>query len=918
MLLNIQSLRNKTAELYLFLSSINFPQILLLTEHWLKVNEPLHLDGYRSISRFSRSLSKGGGTVILARTDILDYYGFVPYNDFDYLIDEKKFEVSVVYSNRFNMYILCAYRSPGTEWEVFINNMELILCSFPVKSTIVLSGDWNINFRDETLISVLTLKELFLSFDIKMHVSECTRVTGQTATLLDYFCSNIDNQLVQCTVHRAGLSDHEAVLGLFNLAARSAARVRRTGRLYSRQNYDKFSALAGETFWGASDGATDYLQEFHATLSHVFNLSFPIIKIKQKKTKPWITKGLKTSSRNMRSLHYIRKFNMDNDLFNRFYFSYRSIYRRCIRKAKELFYSARIERSVDKQREIWSIVNDLRGKYSGNANGASDLSANDFNDFCCTIAGNLMPDRTCGGVDPMLHMNASVRESFYFNPVDSCELVSIFAQMKNKKSSGWDGISLRIFEHLPDSAVVSLADAIDHSVQGGYFPSFLKSATVIPMYKGGHRGDLSNYRPISLLPTLGKIVEKVMSGRIITFLEKHNVMTASQFGFQKGKNTSDAMFDLLGELFLGLNCGELASAVFCDITKAFDTVRHDVLLRKLEGYGFRGACLTWLRSYLSNRRQTVRLGAVTSSVGELTAGVPQGSILGPLLFLIYVNDLPLSVKNGKCVSFADDTAIVWRCRGVPEQRAAISEDLSAVRRWCLANGLTLNISKTHILNFNCDLEAYMGPTAVSELESCKYLGLEIDRRLKFEGHVNALCTRVATACYALRSVRQNLGVSVARNGYFSLAESHLRYGICFWGACRLGLFDRVFRLQKRAVRSMCGLGARDSCRAHFIDQRILTLPSLFIFETACLMHRKHHDSIYSHAPSVTRSCYMVRLPVPSSALVWNSVLYLSGKIFNSIPVDIRGISNFNVFKRQLKYYLINKSYYSVAEFLSGN
>lgn len=238
------------------------------------------------------------------------------------------------------------------------------------------------------------------------------------------------------------------------------------------------------------------------------------------------------------------------------------------------------------------------------------------------------------------------------------ELKETISEIKNKTSSGIDDISVKIFENLPDCALIVLVQAINDSFITGVFPASLKRAIVIPLHKGGELDDPSNFRPISLLSTLSKIIEKLVKKRMLQFLNEQNILNKNQFGFQNTKNTSDAIFAFLEKMYVKLNGGEAVRAVFYDFSKAFDCVNHEILLLKLICYGFRGKALNWFRSYLSHRSQVVKTLGDLSDVNDINCGVPQGSVLGPILFLLYINDLASVDISGTFTIFADDTTIL--------------------------------------------------------------------------------------------------------------------------------------------------------------------------------------------------------------------------------------------------------------------
>lgn len=884
-----------------------------MTEHWLKVDEPLFIPNYAIFSKYCRTHSGHGGTLILIKESFLDLFDCVCIDKFDMWLVEGEFEFSIVCFSKICLYLVCIYRPPETDLNVFISRLENLLQQIPLNASIVLTGDFNVNYLDDTSIKVQALKSLLLSFNLNMHVEAPSRLTSTTSTLIDYVCTNMDPEMVTCTVVDAGLSDHHAVICTLGVESQSRKATRR-GRLYTRHNYDKFAHICLNTDWQSILNAVDPLHKFHKTLTKIFNRSFPIKNLRMKGGKRWSTKGLRISSRNMRSLHLIRKFYMNNEFFVSYYNKYRKIYRNTIKKAKEMFYKKRINEAKNKQKESWNIVNSLRGKnYKNNFN--SELSPNDLNEFYCSI-GHVLLSGITSQEDPMKYLrHISLLESFFFKPTDLTEIKHLFMQIKNKNSAGYDQVSIKIFLKLPDNALQALAEAINTSFTLGIFPDCLKSALVTPIFKGGDPNLPSNFRPISLLPTLSKIVEKIVKGQIQQFLVKHGLLSTEQFGFQSSKNTNDAIFAFLEKLYLQLNNGDVAAAAFCDISKAFDCVTHETLLRKLEIYGFRGRSFDWFSSYLSCRYQKVSFKDKLSNDSELQIGVPQGSVLGPLLFLLYVNDLTFLPIKGKFTIFADDITILWHHENANELQRIIANDLKTVKGWCDANSLSLNTSKTNLISFKCDLDQIgLDNSIINNYTDTKFLGLYIDNRLKFDKHIINLNNKLSANCYAIRIISNNLNVATARDAYFSLIESNLRYGVCFWGNCSQCLFASVFRLQKRALRYVHKARTRDSCKPIFLAHKMLTLTCIYILETACLVKKKFQTDIHNISTHFTRQTGQLSLPIPSSTLTKNSIIYNSKKIFNHLPTTLRVIDNIKRFRSELKKILVGKAYYTLEEF----
>ena len=912
MLLNIQSVRNKTDDLFIVLEHLNFPSLVLLTEHWLKPNEPLHIPGYFIKSKFCRADSQCGGTVLLVNESFGEKFtNFDKHNDW---LIERHFEFSIVYSETMRCFVICIYRSPNGNICLFLERLEELLTKLPINHKIILAGDFNIDFEDKNNIFTLRLSNLLESFNCDMHVRSATRITELSSTTIDYIASNIQN--VSCNVFDPKLSDHNAILAKFPIQCDFPKDGHRTGRIYSGRNFQNFRNRCENSDWTSALSHTDPLEAFHTTLARTVNITFPIrrLKTKRKCKKRWLSKGIRTSATNLRFLNSLRKAYSNSTMLQSYYSQYRKIYRAVIRAAKKCYYSKRLFNSNNKQRESWAIVGEITNRVG--ASSVVDISANILNDYYCTVANNLTveihPD-----MDPLTFLdNINISESLtMFHPTTPNEIKKTISSLRNINATNDDGISTRILESLPDNAITVLSDVINTSFRSGCFPACFKTSKVIPLYKGGDQSAPSNYRPISLQSTFSKLIESLVKHRILTHLNNCEILNKNQFGFQPNKNTTDAMFDFLANVFQGINGRELSVAVFCDLSKAFDCVDHEVLLRKLYAYGFRDKTLVWFKNYLCGRQQCVFLNGTFSSKRSVTCGVPQGSVLGPILFLLYINDLAELNISGHFTIFADDTTILWRSKNLEQLKENMTSDLYKIKQWCDANHLCLNMSKTQLLGFNCTIDdLVIGNNAVCTVDNSRFLGLFIDDKLKFYPHIVKLSGKLASGCFSVRATFRELGVEVARDVYFALVESHLRYALPFWGGCSQHLFQTVFTLQRRAVRSLCGAHPRTHCKPLFIRHKILTLPALFILETACLIHKNKHHFPRHQRLHVTRQANDIPLTVPHSTLVKNSFIYRGVKIYNHIDLQIRNVQCLKLFRKTLKTQLLAEGYYSIDEF----
>lgn len=891
------------------MEACNFPDLVLLTEHWLHPDECFNIPNYQPISLSCRENSLHGGTLILSKQS----FTFLNINKFDYLRKEESFEISAAYCKQLNLLVFCVYRSPSSDPKEFLNKLDGMLCEMPPSSKVILAGDFNIDFSDRHNINTTMLSNLLTSYGLLMHVNFPTRITDTSATIIDYVCSNIDG--VTCSVLHSGLSDHEAVSSVLVVSPKNERPPRRQKRILCGRSFKDFKNRCAKVHWDGIDRAPDPVSLFHRVLLDNFHRSFPLrwFKSKPKRASHWLTSGLRNSSKNLRSLNYLRKF------FKSTWFilkcdKYRDLHRKLVDLAKRNYYNHRLLNSGNRQKESWRIINEIRRRAS--KTNEVGIDSDTLNRFYCGIASTLtqnLPLQT----DPLSYLSdISVSDSFYFIPVEPWEVAETLTEIKNKKSTGDDEISAEVLSNLPNEAWTSLANAINNSFDNGCFPSCLKSSIVIPLHKGGSVDVPSNFRPISLLPTLSKLIEKLVKKRMWDYLTKFKLMASRQYGFQSSRGTHDAIFEFLDRVYTECNGGEAVAAVFCDLSKAFDCVDHGILLGKLERYGFRGKVLDWFESYLSCRTQSVVSAGSRSSPLRIDCGVPQGSVLGPILFLLYINDLVRLKITGEFTLFADDTSVMWHHKNIIKLRKQISQDLIKIKNWCNANKLCLNTDKTNIMGFKCNMQNInLGDDPLQAKDVSRFLGLHIDIHLKFNEHIFILSKKLSSGCFAVRSARSELGPEIARSVYFALFESHLRYGIPFWGSAHQYLLQILFVLQKKAVRAIAGVHQRESCRPHFVSQRILTLTSIFVLETATLVFKNFSNVRRTDQPSTRQNLkLMAPLPIPKTALVQKSLIYEGRKVFNHLPFAFRLAASSKQFRKQVKNFLLDKPYYSLTEY----
>ena len=598
---------------------------------------------------------------------------------------------------------------------------------------------------------------------------------------------------------------------------------------------------------------------------------------------------------------------------------YKNKINKLIDKSKNDYYLNCFDRFKSSMRKSWELIRELMGNpsklskslVSGDESFSSlNLKAETFNNYFSDI-GNILDSELPPPIDsPLDFMSDRNTSSFYLFPVTTNEISSIISKLKLVKCD-IDSMPVRIFIKLKHLLVSPLADLINISFRTGKFPHKLKLARITPILKKGDPSDPSNFRPISCLPFIGKVFEKAMCNRLVSFCSKFSIISNSQFGFQKSLSTVDALIHLTENIYKSLDNRQHNITILVDLKKAFDTVNHVYLLKKLEHYGIRGFPLDWFRSYLSNRRCFVELNSIKSSEKNINTGVPQGSTLSSILFLIYINDLPKISNNFQTTLFADDTTISISDSNLQTLISHTNDNIARVLNWTISNRLSVNSAKTEMLLFtNRNVDRNAGPVVFGNdtldfKPSCVFLGTSLDHNLKFSDHINKIVAKISKHAGILFKIRDKLPTEVRIRYYYAFVYPFISYGVSVWGGTYRNHINPLIIQHKRIIRIMTNSNNREHTTPLFHRLGLLKFEDVHKYSVLVKMYKMISDGKFLITHDVNtrnRTCAAPTFHRLSKSQ--HAFSYLGPTYWNSLPNYLKNVPTISSFKTNLKKYFL--------------
>ena len=712
------------------------------------------------------------------------------------------------------------YRVPNTNVGLFNETINKLIEPIRNNFEVILVGDFNIclmkdDNRTQSFKNVLQSNSLFPTILEPTRVASVLRNGSYhvTKTLIDNIF--INNRLN----HKSGIiyssiSDHFPIfLSIANENIDFQEKPQEIKyRLIDDFRIRKFKSALINSFNNSIkhiNNAPEAFSKFYLIFDQLYNKHFPIVtKTLTKKSilKPWVTDSL---VRKIKIKGNLLKLSNKGIVNREIYTRFKNNLTTQLRQAKSNYFDKEFNKCEGNVKKTWGIINNNIKKRNKSNNitiqednriiNSSELP-NKFNNYFSNVADELATKISTDHDNINTYLKNRISNSFFMYDISNTEVVNSIDGLKD--CNGINQFSTNILKEIDLEISHPLLHIFNMCIREGYFPTELKLGCITPIFKKGDKFCISNYRPVCSLSPFSKIFERIIYNRMLEFINKNKIFSDTQFGFRKKKNAEAALLDFTNYIYEGLTKKQNVGSVFMDLSKAFDMIDHSILETKLEHYGFRGIFLKLLISFIKDRKYFVCVNGLKSDISTINIGVPQGSTLGPLLFLIYVNDMKNCSDLLKFIQFADDTTLMYRNKCIKQLNSTLEIEGNKVTKWLSANRLIINLTKTHSMLFtnklgNLTLRLKINNIYLEDKAETCFLGVVIDRKLTWKQHVQHISNKISKTVALLRLLRHIFPKKILKLIYMSLIYSYLNYCNIIWGGACNSVLQPIYILQKK-------------------------------------------------------------------------------------------------------------------------
>lgn len=907
--INICSLNKHFEELLIMIAELDeLPDVIICTETW-QVNEKMYIIPGYQVSYNNGHLNKNDGVITYVKNGLQNEHTTEK-------IGEVTLNINKINKADTQYEIYAIYKSPAIKISEFNENLENFLHARNQNSQAeqILIGDLNIDLLDHSLTTT-EYSNTLAAYGFFPTIETPTRITTTTSTCIDH-CFIKPHKAIEHLISiiiETTITDHYPIT--IKISTSNKKKKENTSIKPTKINFKKLrnATLNNDFSEIYSCYEADYCAElFTKILQKTIDQSQTQINCSSKNKQPWITSKIVRLINKRDNLHKkARRTKNPADI--EAHRKYRNDLTATIKKARYEYYTKRIQNNKADQKNIWNVVNDFMQRKNNQKNESTELTkedgtktknkkdrANYFNDYFVNVGKNLA---TKLKNKKFSSRNISrVTDTFYLHPVSEMEVYKEIMNLKDSKSPGHDNINSKCLKSIADLISEPLAHIINVGFGTGKFPKIFKKAVIKAIYKAGKRDEVGNYRPISLITNLAKIMEKCLYRRLIRFINEHNIINKKQFGFRQNKSTEDALSEFVTKIYDNIDKKIPTLSIFIDLAKAFDTLDHEILLKKLELLGIRGLSHSLIKNYLEEREQIVKIENTFSEPKIMEYGVPQGTVIGPLLFILYLNDLYNINSSGKILSFADDTSIIFENETWDKLKEEVEEEIPIIYEWFTNNSLTVNVNKTQVMLYGSQKTSippwneitfkYEKQTLkIQVTEKAKYLGVIVDSHLRWDHHIISLSNKLRYSPFVFAKLKNIFHENILSSSlYHALFYSILRYGILVWGGTNKTTIRQVEIVQKRVLKIILNKPRRYPTELLFQESKHLSIKETFALKAITYLITegiKNEPIIDTRRTTRQITSQQIRVPARRKAIGQKTYEYIGLKIINSMPATLR-------------------------------
>lgn len=935
---NARTIRNKMSDIQIFINSFKCPiHVIIITETRLYSEENVFYDiqGFkayhsnRSKNNVKNQLNightgRGGGVAVYVHQNISSTFVYEEYIDNNnYLI------VNLI---QMKTHIIALYKPPVRVNEnKFINKIETLLAKY--KNAFII-GDMNMDLLNRTDESISYYTETIESLGYvllnKIERQYATRVTDTSATLIDHILTDNVEHDFNLLTDDLWFSDHKYLL----LAVKSQCESHALRNISHNKVVINYEKLDNHHIWNNLDRVHSFIELINNLISAINENKTEITSKTKIGNEPWVSSELLEVIRE-RNKFYRYKLKYKNDSYvNEKFQEYKRHAKTLNDKLKKEWFGKKLESNIESPRKFWlylkyAVFNKRKTNNKivilKNEDTITDpiIISNEFNSHFIAMPEKLVSNissQTLLSKTFMDNLIYGINTEFVLDEINENQVGEIIRSLKPNVACGVYQISTKFVQRYSDKLTPVLQRLINRCLENKIFPDILKTAKIIPIHKSGAETNVDNFRPIAILNVFSKIFEKIIFSSLIRHFETNSIISSKQFGFLEKSNTTAACMELTHFISTSLDKKQTVSCIFIDLSKAFDTVDRLLLLEKLGKAGIRKENLCLFESYLTNRIQTVYVNETYSKFNASTLGVPQGSNLGPLLFIFFVNDICKLKLLGDIQLFADDIVIKYKSCDQKTLYSQMQRDMNMLNEWFNNNKLIVNAKKTKYMVFKYrenrleeEQQLRYNGDVLERVKQYRYLGLIITDDFKWEKHIDQIKIKVNPYIFALKKLKNILPKKSLELIYYAFIYSQLIYLNPIWSGCTQTKLNQLYVLQKRALKQVMNVHWMHPTKNLFEDE-YKSLLYLIKHERLLLMFKvtnnliknnfelKKMHNVHDHE---TRRRSHYNIEFFASDMCEQNVLYKGLCEFNELPTEIKEINYIGHFKKYLKEYLQN-------------